>query len=170
MPAKTVIQHRRDTGANWTSTNPVLALGEFGVETDASGGPKYKLGDGSTAWSSLPYQSGAPGVDAPTITSFNNQTGTTYTLVAADKNKMVTLTNSAAITVSIPTNASVAFEIGTTINFVQAGTGQVTFAAATPATTSVRSTPGLKLRGQWSTATLIKWKTDEWILSGDTTA
>ena len=52
MAAKTVIKHRRDTAANWTSTNPVLAAGELGVETDTL---KSKIGDGTTAWTSLAY-------------------------------------------------------------------------------------------------------------------
>jgi len=47
-----IIQLRRDTAANWTSANPTLAQGELGVETDTS---KIKVGDGSTAWSSLSY-------------------------------------------------------------------------------------------------------------------
>jgi len=47
-----LIQIRRDTAANWTSANPTLAQGELGVETDTS---KIKVGDGSTAWSSLSY-------------------------------------------------------------------------------------------------------------------
>lgn len=47
------IQHRRDTAANWASTNPTLAAGEFGYETDTGLG---KFGDGSTAWNSLLYQ------------------------------------------------------------------------------------------------------------------
>ena len=45
-------QLRRDTAANWTSANSVLALGEPGVETDTL---KVKVGDGSTAWNSLAY-------------------------------------------------------------------------------------------------------------------
>ena len=49
-----VIQLRRDTAANWTTANPTLAQGEMGVETDTS---KYKIGDGSTAWTSLAYSS-----------------------------------------------------------------------------------------------------------------
>ena len=47
-----LIQIRRDTAANWTSANTVLAQGELGAETDTS---KIKIGDGSTAWSSLAY-------------------------------------------------------------------------------------------------------------------
>lgn len=47
-----IIQIRRDTAANWTSANPTLAQGELGVETDTD---KIKIGDGSTAWTSLGY-------------------------------------------------------------------------------------------------------------------
>ena len=47
-----IIQIRRDTAANWTSANPTLAQGELGVETDTD---KIKIGDGSTAWTSLSY-------------------------------------------------------------------------------------------------------------------
>jgi hypothetical protein len=46
------IQLRRTTAASWTATNPMLAQGEFGYETDTN---KLKLGDGSTAWNSLSY-------------------------------------------------------------------------------------------------------------------
>ena len=46
------IQLRRGTAAAWTSANPTLAQGEFGVETDTY---KLKLGDGTTAWTSLGY-------------------------------------------------------------------------------------------------------------------
>ena len=47
-----MIQIRRDTAANWTSANPILAQGELGAETDTD---KIKIGDGTTAWSSLDY-------------------------------------------------------------------------------------------------------------------
>ena len=56
MPAQTVIKLRRDTAANWTSADPTLAAGEIAFETDTN---KIKVGDGSTAWSSLDYASGA---------------------------------------------------------------------------------------------------------------
>jgi len=46
------IQLRRDTAANWTSSNPTLASGEFGLETDTD---QFKVGDGTTAWASLGY-------------------------------------------------------------------------------------------------------------------
>ena len=47
-----IIKLRRDTAANWTSANPVLAEGEMGIETDTK---LQKNGDGTTAWNSLPY-------------------------------------------------------------------------------------------------------------------
>jgi hypothetical protein len=47
------IKIRRDTAANWTSSNPILSLGEIGFETNTG---KLKIGDGSTAWNSLSYQ------------------------------------------------------------------------------------------------------------------
>ena len=46
------IQHKRGTAADWTSADPILAIAEFGYETDTG---KIKLGDGSTAWSGLGY-------------------------------------------------------------------------------------------------------------------
>ncbi len=46
------IQVRRDTSANWTSTNPILASGEIGYETNTN---KFKFGDGSSTWTNLDY-------------------------------------------------------------------------------------------------------------------
>ena len=48
------IQLRRGTASAWTAANPTLAIGEFAIETDTD---KYKIGDGSTAWTSLSYSS-----------------------------------------------------------------------------------------------------------------
>ena len=50
MPSN--IQLRRGTASEWTSENPILALAEIGLETDTN---SFKVGDGITAWSSLPY-------------------------------------------------------------------------------------------------------------------
>lgn len=48
----TRMQQRRDTAANWTSSNPTLAQGELGIETDTA---KFKIGTGAAAWNSLAY-------------------------------------------------------------------------------------------------------------------
>lgn len=47
-----IIQTRNDTAANWTSVDPILAQGELGYETDTA---LFKIGDGSTTWTSLVY-------------------------------------------------------------------------------------------------------------------
>lgn len=104
--------------------------------------------------------------------AFNAQTGTTYTFVLADAdNKLVTASNASAQTYSIPTNASVAFPIGTQINLIQIGAGQVTISAATPGTTTVVSTGATaaspKCRAQYSAVTLVKRDTDSWYAIGD---
>jgi hypothetical protein len=99
----------------------------------------------------------------------NNQTGTTYTLVAGDAGDLITLTNGAAITLTVPTNATVPFANGTQITISQNGAGKVTVAGAVGVT--INSADGfLSLRSQWSAATLIKMSTNSWILIGDTSA
>lgn len=97
--------------------------------------------------------------------AFNAQTGTTYTLVAGDASKMVTLSNANPISLTVPLNSSVPYPIGTIIALQQLGAGQVTVAGAVGVT--VNGTPGLKLRAQYSTAALIKRATDTWTIAGD---
>ena len=97
--------------------------------------------------------------------TLNDQTGTTYTLALADLAKLVTLSNAGAITLTVPLNSSIAFAIGDRIDLLQKGAGQVTIVGAGGVT--VNATPGLKLRAQWSSATLIKLDTNSWVLLGD---
>jgi hypothetical protein len=104
--------------------------------------------------------------------AFNAQTGTTYTFVLADAdNKLVTASNASAQTYSIPTNATTAFPIGTQLNLIQIGAGQVTVQAATSGTTTVVSTGATsaspKCRAQYSAITLVKRDTDSWYAIGD---
>lgn len=100
-------------------------------------------------------------------TGFNPQVAS-YTLVLGDKDKIVEISNASATTLTVPLNSSVAFPIGSSINILQTGAGQVTVAGAGGVT--VNATPGLKLRTQWSFATLIKRATNTWILIGDIVA
>jgi hypothetical protein len=84
------IQFRRGTYAEWNSADPVLASGEFALQTDASPGGaaeaagSFKIGDGSTVWNSLPYG----GVTGPRgLTSQNIDGGlanSTYTIISLD--------------------------------------------------------------------------------------
>jgi len=99
----------------------------------------------------------------------NTQTGTTYTIAATDAGDLITLTNSSPITLTVPTNATIPFAIGTQVTIAQGGAGKVTVAGAVGVT--VNAADGyLSLRTQWSTGTLIKVATNSWILIGDTAA
>jgi hypothetical protein len=96
---------------------------------------------------------------------FNEQTGTSYSLQLSDRDKVVELNNSSEISLTIPLNSSVAFPNGSVINILQTGTGAVIIAGAEGVT--VNATPGLKLREQWSSASVIKRATDSWVVIGD---
>lgn len=90
----------------------------------------------------------------------NAQTGTTYTLALADALRAVTLTNAAAITLTVPTNATVAFPVGTRITLVQGGAGGVTI---TPAAGVTINNNAAGLAAQWARAELLKTATDTWV-------
>ena len=102
---------------------------------------------------------------APVRRPLNAQTGTTYTPVVADENTMVTLSNAAAVTVTLPQNSVQAFPVGAEVDFLWLGVGQPTFVAGSGAT--VNATPGLKLRGRYSAATAKKISTNGWVCIGD---
>jgi hypothetical protein len=94
-----------------------------------------------------------------------------YTAVLANNSQVVTMNNASANTFSIPTNASVAFPIGTQINVLQIGAGQTTIQAVTSGTTTIQSTGATaatpKLRARYSAATCLKAGTDLWYVFGD---
>ena len=94
-----------------------------------------------------------------------------YTAVLANNGQVVTMNNASANTFSIPTNASVAFPIGTQINVLQIGAGQTTIQAVTSGTTSILSNGATaaapKLRVRYSAATCVKAGTDLWYVFGD---
>ena len=285
MAVVTQIQLRRDTAANWTSTNPTLASGEMGFETNTG---KAKIGDGSSTWTALSYAVtgtagtvtsvvGGTGLTGGTITSTGtlaidtsvvvdktttqtltnktltspvigtivntgtltlptstdtlvgrattdtltnktltspvistiSNTGTltlptssdtlvgrattdtltnktltapiitysinaqtaSYTPVLSDAAAIVTMSVASANTFSIPTNASVAYAIGSQITVIQIGAGQTTIQAVTSGTTTIASTGGTsaapKIRAQYAAATCIKVGTDLWYITGD---
>lgn len=90
----------------------------------------------------------------------NTQTGTAYTLVLADRGKVVEMDNAAANTVTVPPNASVAFPIGTIIGVYRAGAGQTTIAAGTGVT--VRNAGAIS--AQYGEVSLRKRALDEWVM------
>ena len=101
-----------------------------------------------------------------TTLSFNAQTGTTYTLVAADLGKLVTLSNASGITLTIPPSV---FAAGNQIHIQQIGAGQVTLAQGAGVTiTSTGATASApKLRAQYSAATIICTASNTFTVLGD---
>jgi hypothetical protein len=100
--------------------------------------------------------------------AINAQTGTTYTVALTDVDKLVTLSNASAITLTMPQDSDAAVPIGQRVDFAQIGAGQVTVAAGSGAT--VNSTPGLKFRAQYSAVSAVKRAANTWLLVGDLSA
>jgi hypothetical protein len=105
---------------------------------------------------------------APVINLATNAQAASYTLVLTDNGKLVEISNASANNLTVPLNSSVAFPVGAQINVLQTGAGQTTIVATGGVT--INGTPGLKLRAQWSAATLIKRATDTWVAVGDLSA
>jgi hypothetical protein len=101
--------------------------------------------------------------------AFNTTPTGSYPLVLADDGKIVEIP--ALGTVTVPSDATVNFPVGSQITILQTTAGQVTIAGATsPNAVTVNATPGLKLRAQWSSCTLVKRGTNSWVAMGDLTA
>lgn len=92
-------------------------------------------------------------------------TGASNTLALVQARKLVGVSHTAASTLTVPANATVAFPVGVRILVEQVGAGQVTIAAGIGVT--IRTASSLKLRAQYSVVELIKIATNEWIVSGD---
>jgi hypothetical protein len=103
---------------------------------------------------------------AKTTIGFNAQTGTTYSLVLADQDKLVTLSNASAITVTIPNGI---FSAGQSINLQQIGAGQVTIQGdgTTVLTSTGATSTAPKTRAQYSAATIICTSSNNFTVIGD---
>lgn len=101
-----------------------------------------------------------------TTLAFNAQTGTTYTLVAADLGKLVTLSNASSITLTVPPSV---FATGNIINIQQIGAGQVTLAQGAGVTiTSTGATASApKLKKQYSAASILCTGSNSFTVIGD---
>jgi hypothetical protein len=93
-----------------------------------------------------------------------------YTALSADQYQVLELMNKAtAIAYKIPTNASVAFPVGTVLNILNIGAGACTISAVTPGTTTILSagaTAASPTLAQYKSAACIKTATDAWYVVG----
>ena len=119
---------------------------------------KYLSTDGTTT-------SWAAAVATLNVT-FNAQTGTTYSLVSGDVNKLVTLSNAGAITLTVPNGV---FTVGQQINIQQLGAGQVTVASdgTTVLTSTGATSTAPLLRAQYSAATIVCTSSNNFTVIGD---
>jgi hypothetical protein len=139
----------------FTGTNNVAALTASGLITASASGIAFT--DGTQTLEGVPSRT-------PII-----QKTASYTLSAlTERDDLIEMASASAMTLTIPLNSAVAFPVGTSIDILQTSTGQVTIAG--DAGVTVNSTPGLKLRTQWSSATLFKRATNTWVVYGDLTA
>ena len=103
-------------------------------------------------------------VDGVVAIGVNVQTGS-YTLVLADGGRSVEMDVASANNLTVPPNSSVAFPVGTIVEVCQVGAGQTTVVGGAGVT--VRTPETLVVTGQWSTVSLRKRATDEWVAAGD---
>jgi hypothetical protein len=98
----------------------------------------------------------------------NTQTAS-YTLTLGDAWLCIEYNSASAGNLLIPTDASVAFQIGTVIEWFQMGAGQLTIVAVTPGTTTVRNSSSNTARAQNSSGAIRKRAANDWVLMGDLT-
>ena len=122
----------------------------------------------AAATASTDYATAAQGAKADTALQpttpqpINAQTGTTYTLVAADAGKLVTLTNATAITLTVPSGV---FTAGQRVDVFDLGVGRVTFVAGAGMTLS--GTPSLVSRAQYSAHSIVFLSAAQAVVVGD---
>lgn len=134
----------------WSGTE----LGTMAAKNDApSDGKTYGRKNG--AWAEA-----AGGSGGSSLVDVNDQTGTAYTLALTDAGKDVRCTNAAAITLTVPTNAAVAFAVGALIAFSQGGAGAVTAVGASGVTINGKN--GTATTGQYDARVLEYLGGDTW--------
>ena len=152
-----------ETFTNKTLTSPVTNSPTLTLSTSSS------TTDARLSWDStnkkLQVGNGTISLDFTSSNVITNAQVASYTLVLADKDKLVEISNGSANTLTVPLNSSVAFPIGTQITILQTGAGATTITATGGVT--INATPGLILRAQWSSVTLIKRAENTWVALGD---
>jgi|TARA_R110000851_G_scaffold107648_1_gene228085 hypothetical protein len=96
-------------------------------------------------------------------------TASTYNFILTDSHKTVMLIDGSSVAARIPLNSAVAFPIGTRIEIIQEGAGQITVQGTTAGVTLNSSGGKTKLAAQYAQATILKTATDTWYLFGDIT-
>jgi hypothetical protein len=131
-------------------------------ELPSGGSTGQSLVKASSTDYAVGWQTPAPAGGSPLV--INAQSGASYTLVASDAGKFVTLSNATPCGIVVPPNSSVPFPIGTFIEGAQMGAGQLILGQGSGVI--INSTPGLKVIAQYGTFALVKTGTDVWLAFG----
>ena len=145
------------TGADG-ATGPTGATGQ-GLSSGGTTGQalvKSSNTDYDTTWDDLATTESVYTVTSNTVTD-------DYQLVLSDAGKVIEMNAATAKSITVPGNATVAFAVGTIIEIYAMGAGTVTVAAAGGVT--IRNVGDLA--AQYSSASLRKRDTDEWVLTGE---
>lgn len=105
-------------------------------------------------------------VPRPGIVTIRTLSGTTHVLELIDTGSILETTGASPVTVTIPAEASVAFEIGTLINITQVGSGGATITAGSGVSLNGVVAGSVALDGPWSGAALTKRGADAWVIQG----
>jgi hypothetical protein len=136
-----------------TLTNKTLTTPTIGSFANAGHNHTNSAGGGTLTGAAIYY-------------GFNDQTGSSYTLVLSDAGKVIPVDIGVTGTITVPLNSSVAFPTGTVVNIIQAGTGPLSITGSTGV--SILSEGGrLKFKGQYALVGVVKKTTDEWIAFGN---
>jgi len=144
----------------WTGGTPIATVG--GADTQI----QYNASGAFAGDSRLTFDATnkvAKGQFSADSSAINAQTGTSYTLLATDNGKIVTLNNAAAVTVTVPASLGAGF----TCILIQLGAGQV---SVTGSGTTVNPTATPKLNGQFAAGSLIAYASNTFCLLGNLTA
>jgi hypothetical protein len=124
------IQLRRDTAANWTSSNPILRSGEVGIETDTL---KLKIGNGTSTWTQLTQYVSDEKLNTSTAAS-------TYAPLASPSLTGTPLSTTAAVDTNTTQIATTAYVVGQ--GYLKSATASSTYAPlASPSLTGTPTAP-----------------------------
>lgn len=132
-------------GLNWPTADGTT---DQVLKTDGAGNLSFATASGSSS------------------STVNTQAGTTYTLVIGDANNFVEMTNGSANTVTIPTNASVAYPVGTSIVIIRTGAGTTTVEGDTGVSINGVSAGSTDIGSAYQAVSLVKSGTDSWVANG----
>jgi hypothetical protein len=160
----------RSATANVNTALPIGSTGQ--VLTVAAGVPSWATPTGDIEGITTGTDSGlSGGATSGTVTlrlklEFDAETGTTYTLLAANLNQLVTLNNASSITLTVPPSV---FNAGDVINIAQIGAGQVTLAQGAGVTINSTGATATapKLRARYSAASIICTASNTFLVVGD---